>query len=73
MSFIENFGMTFAKKGHIECRKFDEMEMNQRFRKTLEDNYNSLRSTREVRTPHRVVRRQPPPTLLLQRETAYAG
>jgi hypothetical protein len=32
----KKIGMTFAKKGHIECQKFDEKEMNQRFAKTLE-------------------------------------
>jgi hypothetical protein len=27
--FMENFSMTFAKKGHIERPKFTETEMNQ--------------------------------------------
>ena len=32
--FMKKFGMTFAKKGHIERLKFAETEINQHFGKT---------------------------------------
>jgi hypothetical protein len=32
---MENFGMTFAKKGHAKSPNFVEMEVNQHFGKTL--------------------------------------
>ena len=38
--FTENFGMTFAKKGHAGVAGFAETEINQHFGKTLPTHFN---------------------------------